>query len=205
MILKIPSSVQSAYDQLSLQWNGNIRLRWMIRGIAYIIVFYLALSVREWRLDYVESLDQLLHRSARLDQLKGQAQWHERLLVEKVIGEKLQSKMWRAATANLAEADFQNGLRQLMSTHGVQGAHLRLAPTEELSVGGVKVFKVTAEVGGVVSVVQVDHLFKSFADYPKYIHVVRAGFGPQSGGQLSMLVTAYFLAREEGEVDAPAQ
>jgi hypothetical protein len=109
--------------------------------------------------------------------------------------------LWETQSESLAEADAQNYLRQLMTSHNVQNYRPKLAPTEKTELGGVSVLLVTAEVSGSVEAIQIDHLMKSIADNPKIIDIERFSYNPQGGGQLTIQVKMYFLLTEPSAVN----
>ncbi|MDR7088702.1 hypothetical protein [Cellvibrio fibrivorans] len=182
--------------QLNEQLQANQRLRWMVWGIAYIVIFYFSLVLSEWRQEHSQEVEQLQRTSARLDQLKHQTQWPERLEQEKAVAEQLRTKLWETQSEGLADADVQNYLRKLMTDHGAQNYRPRLAVPERITLGGVALIKVTAEVTGTVEVARIDQLLKTLADNPKSIAIEQFNYHPQSNGQLLMRVSVYFLVSD---------
>jgi hypothetical protein len=183
--------------QLQQQVSTNPRLRWMLWGILYIFLMYFALSLGEWRAEQVQGINQLQRTAIKLEQLESQTEWPQRWVDEKQVSEQLNKRLWKATTPGLAEADLQNYLRNLMNNHNADGVRLRLAPTETLVIGGETLFKVSAEVSGVISSAQINTLMRAMAEYPQVLLVERFSYSPQRAGQLSLLVTGYFSAAEE--------
>jgi hypothetical protein len=190
--------------QLNEQLQANQRLRWMVWGIAYIVIFYFSLVLSEWRQEHNQAVEQLQRTSSRLDQLKDQTQWPERLEQEQAISEQLRAKLWETQSEGLADADVQNYLRKLMTDHGAQNYRPRLAAPERITLGGEELIKVTAEVTGVVEVARIDRLLKALADNPKRIAIEQFNYLPQSSGQLLMRVSVYFLVSDVPAGDASA-
>jgi hypothetical protein len=182
--------------QLQQQVSTNPRLRWMLWGILYILMYF-ALSLGEWRAEQVQGINQLQRTAIKLEQLESQTEWPQRWVDEKQVSEQLNKRLWKATTPGLAEADLQNYLRNLMNNHNADGVRLRLAPTETLVIGGETLFKVSAEVSGVISSAQINTLMRAMAEYPQVLLVERFSYSPQRAGQLSLLVTGYFSAAEE--------
>jgi hypothetical protein len=158
---------------------------------------YFALSLGEWRAEQVQGINQLQRTAIKLEQLESQTEWPQRWVDEKQVSEQLNKRLWKATTPGLAEADLQNYLRNLMNNHNADGVRLRLAPTETLVIGGETLFKVSAEVSGVISSAQINTLMRAMAEYPQVLLVERFSYSPQRAGQLSLLVTGYFSAAEE--------
>lgn len=183
--------------QLQQQVSTNSRLRWMLWGILYIFLMYFALSLGEWRAEQVQGINQLQRTAIKLEQLESQTEWPQRWVDEKQVSEQLNKRLWKATTPGLAEADLQNYLRNLMNNHNADGVRLRLAPTETLVIGGETLFKVSADVSGVISSAQINALMRTMAEYPQVLLVERFSYSPQRAGQLSLLVTGYFSAAEE--------
>lgn len=183
--------------QLQQQTAENPRLRWMLWGVLYIFLLYFALSLGEWRAEQQQGINQLQRTALKLEQLKAQTQWPERLLAEQQVGEQLSERLWKAASPGLAEADLQNYLRQQINNHRGDGLRLRLAPTETLRVGSETLFKVSAEVSAVIQVAQIDAIMRALAEDKRALVVERFSYSPQRNGQIGLLVTAYFLAAEE--------
>lgn len=179
--------------QFNEQLQSNQRLRWMMWGIAYIVVFYFSLVLNDWRQEQNQKVEQLQRTSVRLDQLKHQTQWPERWAQEKTVAEQLRAKLWETQSEGLAEADVQNYLRKLMTDHQAQNYRPRLAQPERITLGGEELIKVKAEVTSSVAVDQIDHLLKTLADNPKRIAIEQFNYHPQSNGQLTMHVSVYFL------------
>lgn len=182
--------------QFQQQANANPRLRWMLWGVLYIFLMYFALSLGDWRAEQAQSINQLQRTAIKLEQLESQTEWPQRWIDEKQVSEQLNQRLWRATTPGLAEADLQNYLRLLMNTHDVEGLRLRLAPTETLVLGGETLFKVSADVSGVIAPTQINSLIRAIAERPQVLLVERFSYGPQRAGQLNLLVTGYFSAAE---------
>jgi hypothetical protein len=185
--------------QLQQQANANPRLRWMLWGVLYIFLMYIALSLGEWRAEQQQGINQLQRTAIKLEQLQSQTEWPERQIAEREVGVQLGQRLWKAKTPGLAEADLQNYLRQLMGNHNVDGLRLRLAPTETLVIGGETLFKVSADVSAVIGIAQIDLLMRAMAEDKRALLVERFAYSPQRAGQLSLLVTAYFSSADDAE------
>lgn len=183
--------------QLQQQTQANPRLRWMLWGILYIFLIYFALSLGDWRAEQQQGIDQLQRTASKLEQLESQTEWPARWETEKQVGAQLRERLWKAKSIGLAEADLQNYLRGLINSHSGDGLRLRLAPTETLMIGDDKLFKISAELSAVVSIMKIDTLMQSMAENPQALQIDRFSYSAQRSGQLSILVTAYFLAIEE--------
>lgn len=205
MLNKLQQSALSLQSQFQSQLHANPRLRWMVWGVAYILVLYFALSVNDWRQAGDETIAQLQRTSAKLDQLQHQTQWPERLKHEQQLGTQLRGRLWEAQSESLADADVQNYLRKLMADHNVLNYRPRLAPSERVEIAGESLIKVTAEISGSLATSQIDHLLKALADNPKFIAVERFGYAPQRAGQLDMLVSVYFLVVDTPTADSAPQ
>ncbi len=188
--------------QFQQQANANPRLRWMLWGILYIFLMYFALSLGEWRAEQAQSINQLQRTAIKLAQLETQTEWPQRWADEKQVSEQLNKRLWKATTPGLAEADLQNYLRNLLNNHNADGVRLRLAPTETLVIGGESLFKVSAEVSGVIGSTRINALMRAMAEHPQILLVERFSYSPQRAGQLSLLVTGYFSAAEEPASEA---
>jgi hypothetical protein len=202
---KLHQLLLSFNAQLQSQLEANQRLRWMVWGIAYILVLYLALSLHDWRQAGDETIAQLQRTSNKLDQLQHQTQWPERLQHEQQLSTQLRTRLWEAQSESLAEADVQNYLRRLMADHNAANYRPRLAPTEKVEMGGESLIKVTAEVSSSVTADQINHLLKALADNSRFIAIERFGYAPQRGGQFDMMVSAYFLMVEAAPTAASVQ
>lgn len=188
--------------QLQQQANANPRLRWMLWGVLYIFLMYFALSLGEWRGEQAQSINQLQRTAIKLEQLESQTEWPQRWADEKQVSEQLNKRLWKATTPGLAEADLQNYLRNLMNNYNADGVRLRLAPTETLVIGGETLFKVSADMSGVIGSAQINAFMRSMAEHPQVLVVERFSYSPQRTGQLSLLVTGYFSAAEEAASEA---
>lgn len=191
---KLSQQLQKLFSDVQIQWYANQRLRLMIWGVLYIVLFYLCLVIYDWRQPHNDNLEQLQRKAVRLNQLDHQKDWPERLSQEQQIAQAIAQKLWQASSPSLAEADMQNALRGLLVSHNTQSLRLRLAPTESIEVGGKSMYKVIAEVGGTMSPNDFDHFIKALADNSKLLVVQRMTYNPQGAGQLAMIVEAYFLA-----------
>lgn len=183
--------------QLQQQTAANPRLRWMLWGVLYIFLLYFALSLGEWRAEQQQAISQLQRTAQKLEQLKSQTEWPERLVAEQQAGQQLSERLWKAQSAGLAEADLQNFLRQQLNSYQGDGLRLRLAPTESITLGGESLFKVSTEVTAVIQASQIDAFTRALAEDNRALVVERFSYSPQRGGQLSFLVTAYFLQIDE--------
>ena len=188
--------------QLQQQTSANPRLRWMLWGVLYIFLMYFALSLGEWRAEQAQSINQLQRTAIKLEQLESQTEWPQRWADEKQVSQQLNNRLWKATTPGLAEADLQNYLRNLMNNYNADGVRLRLAPTETLVVGGETLFKVSADVSGVIGSAQINAFLRAMAEHPQVLFVERFSYSPQRGGQLSLLVTGYFSAATETASEA---
>jgi len=188
--------------QLQQQASANPRLRWMLWGILYIFLMYFALSLSDWRAQQGQSINQLQRTAVKLEQLESQTEWPQRWADEKQVSEQLNKRLWKATTPGLAEADLQNYLRNLLNNHNADGVRLRLAPTETLVIGGESLFKVSAEVSGVIGSARINAFMRAMAEHPQILLVERFSYSPQRAGQLSLLVTGYFSAAEEPASEA---
>lgn len=188
--------------QLQQQASANPRLRWMLWGILYIFLMYFALSLSDWRAQQGQSINQLQRTAIKLEQLESQTEWPQRWADEKQVSEQLNKRLWKATTPGLAEADLQNYLRNLLNNHNADGVRLRLAPTETLVIGGESLFKVSAEVSGVIGSARINAFMRAMAEHPQILLVERFSYSPQRAGQLSLLVTGYFSAAEEPASEA---
>ncbi|WP_331344927.1 hypothetical protein [Cellvibrio sp. UBA7661] len=182
--------------QLQQQAAANPRLRWMLWGILYIFLMYFALSLGEWRAEQQQEISQLQRTATKLEQLESQTEWPDRWAAEQAVSSQLQGRVWKAKTIGLAEADLQNYLRNLINNHNGDGLRLRLAPTETVVIGGENMFKVSADVSAVLSVLQIDSLMRAMAEHPQALLVERFSYSAQRSGQFNMLVTAYFSSAE---------
>lgn len=183
--------------QFQQQANANPRLRWMLWAVLYIFLIYFALSLGEWRAEQQQGINQLQRTASKLQQLKSETEWPERQAAETEVAQQLSQRLWKAKTPGLAEADLQNYLRQLMAIYNVDGLRLRLAPTETLMLGGETLLKVSADVSGLIGVVQIDALMRAMAEDKRTLLVERFAYSPQRAGQLSLLVTAYFSTADD--------
>lgn len=183
--------------QFQQQANANPRLRWMLWGVLYIFLMYFALSLGEWRAEQQQGINQLQRTASKLQQLKSETEWPERQVAETEVARQLSQRLWKAKTPGLAEADLQNYLRQLMANYNADGLRLRLAPTETLVLGGESLLKVSADVSAVMGVAQIDSLMRAMAEDKRALLVERFAYSPQRGGQLGLLVTAYFSSADD--------
>lgn len=205
MLNNLRAQLMPHWLQFNEQLQTNQRLRWMMWGIAYIVVFYFSLVLHDWRQEHNQTVTQLQRTSVKLNQLKDQTQWPERWEQEKAVAEKLRVKLWETQSESLAEADLQNYLRKIMNDHNAQNYRPRLAPTERVNLGGETLIKVAAEVTGTVASNQIDHFMKALADNAKSLEIERFSYSPQRSGQLNMQVVAYFLIVEPPAADAATQ
>lgn len=183
--------------QFQQQASANPRLRWMLWGVLYIFLMYFALSLGEWRAEQQQGINQLQRTASKLQQLKSETEWPERQVAETEVARQLSQRLWKAKTPGLAEADLQNYLRQLMANYNADGLRLRLAPTETLVLGGESLLKVSADVSAVMGVAQIDSLMRAMAEDKRALLVERFAYSPQRGGQLGLLVTAYFSSADD--------
>ncbi len=196
MLEQLHKTLQPYWLQLQQQAGANSRLRWMLWAVLYIFLVYFALSLGEWRAEQQQGINQLQRTASRLEQLQAQTQWPERLTQEKAVGEQLGQRLWQAATPGLAEADLQNYLRQLIASRNGDALRLRLAPTETQLIGGKTLYKVSADLSAVINVAQIDLLMRALAEDKRALLVERFSYSPQRGGQLGLLVTAYFAGAD---------
>ncbi len=200
MLNKLQVLLAPFWLQFQSQLDANQRLRWMMWGVVYIVIFYVGLTLGEWRDERAQNIEMLSRTSIKLNQLEHQTQWSERWAKEKDVATGLRAKLWETQSESFAEADVQNYLRRLMTDHNVQNYRPRLAPTERIELGGETLIKVTAEVSGSVAIDQIDHLLKVVADNPKLLDIQRFNYGAQRGGQLDFMLAVYFVITDQQDV-----
>lgn len=206
MLNRLQILLAPLWAQFQNQLDANQRLRWMMWGVVYIVIFYVGLTLAEWRDERAQNIELLSRTSIKLNQLQHQTQWSKRWAKEKEIATGLRAKLWETQSESFAEADVQNYLRRLMADHNVQNYRPRLAPTERVELGGETLIKVSAEVSGSIAVDQIDHLLKVIADNPKLLDIQRFNYGAQRGGQLDFMLSAYFvIVDQQDALNKPTQ
>ncbi len=153
--------------QFGLQWQESSRLRWMLWGVLYIILFYTALMMTDWKDELSDSVVRLQQTKSNLWQLETQTQWPERLRQEQAVTKQLEQRFWQAKSQGLAEADFQTYLRRQLSAYQVQHLRIQLAPTQVVELAKVSLWQVSAEVSGSMDVSVVNQLLSEQAAHNK--------------------------------------
>lgn len=105
------------------QVQANPRLQGGLALIALTLLVYLVLVLGDWRDAKLAALQEARQRLEQVEQLAGQQEWPERAAEATRLAESLWGEIPEAASAGLAQADFQGWLREMVD---VQQGNVRL-------------------------------------------------------------------------------
>lgn len=126
--------------------KANPRLQLGAVLIGALILGWLMLVLSDWRTKKLEGLQQARQRLEQIESLAGQQGWAERAEAATQLATALEAEIPPAASAGLAQADFQGWLREIVNG---QDASLRLdvlAPVRVEQPAGV--VRLTATISG---------------------------------------------------------
>lgn len=108
----LASRLQPLRDQL----QANPRLQLGVVLIAVIVLVYVVLVLSDWRAAKLEDLAKAHQRLEQVRQLAGQQEWPERAAEATRLLEVLRAEIPDAASAGLAQADFQGWLGEIVQS-----------------------------------------------------------------------------------------
>ena len=119
------------FDNLLSQLRANPRLRWGIALIVGIFWLYGVLVLREQVQEQTQQYRSASLALARLQAQRAQADWPARLAPAKVMAVQLESKLWQAPTAGLAQAAFQDWINLNIVKAGVANPQISVTLVED--------------------------------------------------------------------------
>ncbi|MBC7719760.1 MAG: hypothetical protein H7Z77_08220 [Chitinophagaceae bacterium] len=119
------------FDNFLSQLRANPRLRWGIALIVGIFWLYGVLVLREQVQEQTQQYRSASLALARLQAQRAQADWPARLAPAKVMAVQLESKLWQAPTAGLAQAAFQDWINLNIVKAGVANPQISVTLVED--------------------------------------------------------------------------
>jgi len=99
--------------------RNNPRLRWGIWFILAILWLYAILVLKDRAKAETDQYQETVSQIARTQAQAQQKDWLERLQPARLLKVQLESRLWQASTAGLAQAAFQDWLNQLLAQTAV--------------------------------------------------------------------------------------
>lgn len=138
--------IQAPLKTLANEISRNPRLQAGAALILLLILGWIFLVLGDWRKAEVSALTDAQQRLTQVRALAGQKSWENRADGARKLADALSAEIPPVASAGLAQADFQNWLRELVNS---QGTPLRLDVQAPVKVDGrADVVKVTATISG---------------------------------------------------------
>lgn len=126
--------------------RDNPRLQLGTGLIGALVLGWFVLVLADWRGEKMEALQQARQRLAQVQELAGQQAWIERADAARRLSATLEAEIPTAASAGLAQAEFQGWLRDIVNAQGVP---LRLDVQAPVRIERpADIVKVTATVSG---------------------------------------------------------
>ena len=119
------------FDNFLSQLRANPRLRWGIALIVGIFWLYGVLVLREQVQEQTQQYRSASLALARLQAQRAQTDWPARLAPAKVMAVQLESKLWQAPTAGLAQAAFQDWINLNIVKAGVANPQVSVTLVED--------------------------------------------------------------------------
>jgi len=129
----ISEALEQARERLESEFASNMRLRWL--AAAGVTVLYFGLILVLWNnvADVRNQLTLKQERLARLENQTSETRWPERSNAAQVFASELERKLWPGQTPGLAEADFEQWIRDQLRNSGVEVRQVQLtrSPVQE--------------------------------------------------------------------------
>lgn len=110
--MKLPARLRPLAEQI----QQNPRLQFGAGLIVAILILWLFMVLGDWRKSRLAVLEATNHRLEQTRNLARQKDWSQRAVEARELAEILDAEIPRAASAGLAQADFQGWLRTIVDT-----------------------------------------------------------------------------------------
>jgi len=188
-------SAADAFRDAGSQLRANPRLRWGVWAILGILWFYGVLVLRDEVPKRAEAYNAVARKIARTQAVATQTTWGARREAAVAAQAQLENRLWQAPTLGLAQATFNDWLRDASNQTKLSRPNLTIAAQEDDTKGAEgmpKLWKVTARMGFDFTPQSLYALLARIGGYDKAIQVesltVRGSPTPRAELQL----VAYF-------------
>lgn len=191
--MRMPSALVDAVARLRDETLANPRLGAMLLLVPLVLVIHATLLVRDAIEETRADRGPLERRAARLEALASTSGWPAAIEREQAALAVWQSQAWRAGSADLAAADLQTTLRNIIARH-LAWNRMKLSPAEELkAVGG---WRVRAEINGRLRDEGVLPMLQELAEHSPRIVVEQFLVSAQRGQTVTMQVSVLVLPED---------
>ena len=192
---------QPALQQFVAELESNERLRWLLFGVALVVVVYFALVVDDWRIAVAEDYEDLAQREARLEYLETGSDTDFQGFYEeqKAANDKLRERFWQAKSAGLAGAELQSWLRVLAADHNLRKMRLDVSDIRPVPNIEDPLWQLEAELTGEILPNHVMSLIAALARSERAVVVQRLAYSPPGGDRLSLRLAVNFRIGEPTE------
>jgi hypothetical protein len=200
-------SINAVAAELTRQWarvreelQRNARMRWMVVAGGLVFVWYVLLLAGEFRQEQENAYRPLHQQLVRLEgmQAKGERlDFSGRLAKELETSAEIESRLWRAATAGLAGADFQSWLQGVAKTSGMEKIRLELSELRPRDDMLRPLWKLEADLSGFAEPAAVLDFLAAVAASNNMVVIERLRYSPGRGNRITLLLVAHFLLDSE--------
>ena len=192
--MKQLDAASSAVARLADEARANPRLGALLIAVPVLLVCWLALMTRDSIDAAREERAPLARRAARLEALASGTEWDARIKAETERLVQWETQVWRAGSADLAAADLQNVLREIIARH-LAWNRLKLAPAEEVpALGG---WRISAEINGKLREEGVLPMLQDIAQHNPRIRIEQLQVSSQRGQTVSLQLSVLVLPEHE--------
>lgn len=170
--------IEQTRETLESEFASNTRLRWL--AVASVFVLYLGLVLILWN-NVTAARSELVLRQERLDRIEiqtSETRWPERSSAAESMATSLEQKLWPGQTPGLAEAGFEQWIREQLESQGVEVRQVQLtrSPVQEdraeISRPALEqIQRIRAKVVAPLDEPALVRMLSGAADYPSWILV----------------------------------
>lgn len=188
------TALMDMWARLRDELLASPRLAALLLLVPLVLVIHGTLMLRDAIDETRTDRGPLERRAARLDALAATSGWPAAIEREQAMLEAWQSQTWRAGSAELAAADLQTTLRDIIARH-LAWNRMKLSPAEELkAVGG---WRVRAEINGRLRDEGVLPMLQELTEHSPRIVVEQLLVSAQRGQTITMQVSVLVLPEDD--------
>ena len=184
-------AIKLDWQQQIREIKENHRLRLGVWGIFFTALLYACLVmsdlVTEQQSEFAQNSEQLV----RLEALKSNNPWSERLKGETALAKRLKARLWQADTTGLAQAQLQAEIQKLTKTSGLRNVRLKLGAVQEIA-EAPGVWRVQLELNAKFDAESVEQLLIDLESLKHAVAIEHFFISADRGNRINLLLSAFF-------------
>lgn len=179
------------FRQAREEWRSNPRLRWGVAVVAWIALVYLLLVLLDWRRELHDEYQQRTLQLYKMAALAGQEQWSVRAQSALTLEKSLQAEIPRVATIDLAQAEMQTTIRQILNAFGPKLSSDSRPPVQVRSQPGL--WRVPVTIRGILTQAQLIEILRRIESSDRLIVIDEFQMGfVQGQPNITLTAVAYY-------------